>query len=618
MLDSLNMNRVVIHGVHQFTPIMLRLIEKLSEYKEVILLFNYQKQYKNIYQTWIDIYSAFDYPIVMQEGQEFKPNIMFANSYKGNLLADNLGKLVEGNKKEICKDYTYEVIEYDNLTEFASYVADLYKDALENNPDNPLRGMREQIYAADSSVNDILKTYFPEQFGERQFLNYPLGHFFLALANMWDPANNEIVITDLNDIRECLSAGILQEEYLGELSTIFNKMIALFEGCHSIHDMTARIKRLKKNKKHLSDQTKKEYISHISYYSVSMDEVEKLLNALTELDDLSAYFYEDFDNRANNFKDFYKKLKSYLQDEVLCSNELGEEFSDIIRRVLMRLEEVEDIDASASFECLKSTMSIYLVQETKPGKSANWIVRGFEQVDGDILRSENVKGESNTVYHFACLTDEDITSVKKSEFPWPLDNEFFEVAQEPVDWKYQVYVKSRKEYKNFKRYALVYGLEFNRAKFKLSFVKRDGDKERDLYYLLKLLGVKKKPYNISRIGNKKAEAPTIQIKGAGIGKFNEFDYYRFRICKYRFLMESLLENTTVYKDNFLLLKYMEVLLENQVKEKMQGFPISEIVLIKELDEAYDELKRYFPFVKNVNRFLTVFPEKVPGIEILFS
>lgn len=47
-----NKDCVVIHGVHQFSPIMLRAIERMAEYKKVILLFNYQPQYKNIYQTW--------------------------------------------------------------------------------------------------------------------------------------------------------------------------------------------------------------------------------------------------------------------------------------------------------------------------------------------------------------------------------------------------------------------------------------------------------------------------------------------------------------------------------------------------------------------------------------
>ncbi len=598
----INKDCVVIHGVHQFSPIMLRAIEKIAEYKKVILLFNYQPQYKNIYQTWIDIYSAFDCPITDSTGVEFRPSLSFPISYEGNVLADNIGKLTNGQMADISLNSDIEIVEFDNMTEFAGYVADVFHAAEKADSDNPMRQMREQIYAANSSANDILRIYFPEQFGERQFLDYPLGHFFLAVANMWDPVNNEMTITDINDVKECLEAGILKENYLGELATIFGKMSAMFEGCTSIDEMMKRLKRLRKSKRHLTDSQKKEYVSHISYYQVSKEDVEKLEQALNDLEDLAAFFYEDFENKSNNFRDFYRRLKTYLKDEVLDAQNLGEEFTDIIRRVLDRLEEVENIEASASFECLKSTMSIYLVQETKPGKSANWIVRNFEQIDGDIMRSlnEKVNGES-VIVHFACLTDEDMDSTSRAIFSWPLNNDFFEVAQEPVDWKYQVYVKARNEYKNFKRYALVYGLEFNRAKFKLSYVKRDGDKEREPYYLLKILGVKKKSYEDTLAGGFLEDVSMIKVNEGGISKYNEYDYYRYKICKYRFLLESIIENSTVYKDTFLLVKYLEVLLENQVKEELQGLPISEAVLIEKLNDAFDELKKFFPFVMNVNR-----------------
>ena len=274
---------------------------------------------------------------------------------------------------------------------------------------------------------------------------------------------------------------------------------------------------------------------------------------------------------------------------MLDSRDLGEEFTDIIRRVLDRLQEVENIDASASFECLKATMSIYLVQETKPGKSANWIVRDFEQIDGDILRSKKKRADGKqTVYHFACLSDEDMDSVKRADFPWPLTDKFFEVAQEPVDWKYQVFVKSRKEYKNFKRYALLFGLEFNRSKFKLSFVKRDGDKERAPYYLLKILGVKTHPFKDTRTGSNNASVSHIECEGISQEKYSEYDYYRYKICKYKFLLETLIEGNTVYKDTFLLVKYLEVLLENYVKEELQGLPLSETVLLERLNDAFDE------------------------------
>ena len=197
---------IVIHGVHQFTPITLRAIDELQKYKKVILLFNYQKQYKNVYQTWFDIYSAFDCEIVDYDRTEFFPTDTASVSYRGNVLADQLGKLISGQKKAITVDQPYEITEFDNMTEFAGYVADIFEEAERKDPTKPMHYMREQIYAANSSANDILKIYFPEQFGERQFLNYPIGHFFVAIADMWDPENNEMLTPE--QISESFRIGV--------------------------------------------------------------------------------------------------------------------------------------------------------------------------------------------------------------------------------------------------------------------------------------------------------------------------------------------------------------------------------------------------------------------------
>ena len=592
-------DHIVIHGVHQFSSLMLRTIEEIAKYKKVILLFNYQEQYKNIYQTWIDIYSSFDCKMVDFKENEFHPTDSSTISYEGNMLAQNMGKLLEGRKEDITVQKPYEIIEFDNMTEFAGYVAKIFEEAERRDPEYPMSAMSEQIYAADSSANDILKIYFPEQFGERQFLNYPLGHFFIAVANMWDSETNGILISDINDIRECLSASILAEKTPGRLASIFGKMESLFVGCLSVDEMLSRLKKVKTNKKFISDDKRLEYISHISYYSVSKSEIKELEQALNDLEELASFFYEDFEKRPNNFKAFYKKLKQYLREEILDERDLGDEFTDIINRVLTRLDEIEDIDASASFECLKSTMSLYLVQETKPGKSANWIVKNYEQIDGDVLRT--AKDNKTQIMHFACLTDEDIDAVKTREFSWPLNADFFEVAQNPVDWKYQVFVKARKEYKNFKRYALIYGLEFNKGKYNLSYVKRDGDLEREPYYLLKILGVDKKR-NIDRIISRKLEdVSKIQFKNSSLGTYSLYDYYRYKICKKRFLFETLTEGNTIYKDEFLLAKYLEIWVENEIKESMQGLPGSELLLVEKINEKYDELKKYFPFAMNVNR-----------------
>ena len=151
-------------------------------------------------------------------------------------------------------------------------------------------------------------------------------------------------------------------------------------------------------------------------------------------------------------------MKSFIEKKTENNDELEDEFRDIVKRVIIRLDNVKDIKAKASFDCLKSTMKIYLQQEQNDDQSAKWIVRNFEQLDGDILRT---KKRNDVIYHFGCLTDEDINSNKRRDFPWPLDADFFELAQDPIDWKYLVYVKSAQEYKNFKRYALILGLQYN-------------------------------------------------------------------------------------------------------------------------------------------------------------
>lgn len=598
-VDAIQKDRVVIHGIHQFTPIILRTIEQLSKYKKVILLFNYQAQYAALYQTWIDIYAAFDTTIHSFNTPEFTPSLDYKEGYQSNVLGDSLGRMLNGQLQGIQRQDHGEIIEFDNVNEFASYVAGLYSEAVMTDTQNPLHAMREQIYAADSSVNDILRMYFPAQFGERQFLNYPIGHFFIAITNMWDSQLNEVYIRDPNDIRECLCAGILHEETLGELSSIYGKVSALFDGCTNINAMISRLKKVQRNKKRLTEPEEIEQANRISYYNVSNNDMNKLLHALTELDELANYFYEDFEDTSHNFREFYKKLQAYIHDQTMEADQLGEEYADILHRVLARLDEVKSIDASASFECLKATMNIYLVQETKPGRDANWIVRNFEQIDGDILRSAS--HPEAAIYHFACLSDEDINASKSSEFPWPLDASFFEVAQEPVDWKHQVYVKSRKEYKNFKRYALLYGLEFNRSKYRLSYVKRDGEKDQTLYSLLKILGFKVIPYKIICNHDALKDCSYISINGKATGTFSEFDYYRYQLCKYRFLNESLLEGDTIYKDAFLLEKYLGALLENKVAAELEGTTISEVVLTNKLTDAFEEIKRHFPFVKDINR-----------------
>ncbi len=587
---------IVIHGIHQFTPIMLKMVEELSKYKLVVILFNYQPDYKNVYQTWLNVYSSFESKVV------FSPKNLNNESqhFEGGKLADEISALIDGKTNLIDFSNEIEVTEFDNSTEFAGYIAKKFEEAenlrkLDNFAHPTLYYMDEQFYSANSEVNDILKIYFPEQFGERAFLDYPIGHFFLSVANMWNPDSQELFLNDLKDLYECLSCGIISEERHGELITILDRIELYIGKDTTIKSIIKSVKRLRNRIEEIKDdEEENKELSRVEYLKVAEAELGRLILALNELNDITKYFYEDFNDQRNDFKEFYRKIRDVLITRVLDVDEIDAEFKDIVERVLQRLDEVKDVEANASFDCLMETMQMYLQQVPSEGKGANWIVRNFEQIDGDVLRKN--RSHNSKVYHFACLSDRDMSITHKEEFSWPLDDNFFEVAQAPVDWKYQVFVTSRREYKNFRRYALIYGLAFSKSKVKLSYIKNEGDSEAELYYLLRILNAKVTKYEPSTAITQQKRADYIQIENFDMGTFSQYDLMRYRLCPFRFLMESVIEEESVYKDEFALRNYLTIILENRARKHFEGKTFVKNIVFDYLNEQMDELMDKFVFV----------------------
>ncbi len=596
-LESITKDTIVVHGIHQFSPIVLRMIETLSKYKNVIILFNYLPDYKNVYQTWLNIYSWFESKINISE-QIFYDN---SQDFVGGRIADNMAAMIAGSTATIDYSNKIRVTEFDNQTEFAGYIAKRFEKAEQlranDNYAHPaLFYMEEQLYSANSKVNDVLKLYFPEQFGERNFLDYPIGHFFISITNMWDPDTQSMVINDLKDVIECLSCGIIHEDISGSLVSTLDKCKLYVSNEKTLKGIVKRLKKLKSRIDSI-DSTEEE-LTRIEYFDVSENELDGLIEALKDLNAIAEQFFVDFNEKQNDFRKFYKKISDVLVTQVLDKGDLDEDFRDIVLRVLNRLNDVKDIEANASFDCLRETMQIYLQQLPKEGKGANWIVRNFEQIDGDVLR-KNVNNNKK-IYHFACLSDDDMSITHKDEFPWPLNINFFEVAQAPVDWKYQVFVTSRMEYKNFRRYALVYGLAFSRSEIELSYIKNENDKAGELYYLLRILNAQVEPYEPAEPNSIRKNTGYIDIQRPVYNQFSQYDLMKHRLCSYRFLMESVVESKTIYKDEFLLRQYLAIILEHRARKNFSGKNHIKNMVHNYLVEQMDALSSDFPFISQTD------------------
>ena len=233
--------------------------------------------------------------------------------------------------------------EFDNVTEFAGYIAKKFETAEalrkdDNYIHSALYYMDEQLYAANSEVNNILKIYFPEQFGERAFLDYPIGHFFLSITNMWDPNSQSLCIKDINDLYECLSCGIILEQKHGELISILDKTKLYYDKETSIKGIIKKLKKLKNRIDEIvDDDNEKREIQRVEYFDISNSEIDTMISALRELNAITKYFYDDFSDQGNDFKLFYKKIRDVLVSKVLDVQEIDSEFKNIVERLLQRL-----------------------------------------------------------------------------------------------------------------------------------------------------------------------------------------------------------------------------------------------------------------------------------------
>jgi len=587
---NLNKNTIVFNGIHQFSPLILRAIINIAEYKDVVLMFNYVDTYSKTYETWTNVYSQFGEKI------EISPSVI--NDYEpindSQLLGNQLAQMLEGTISVSARVplSNSQMIVFDNTTEFARYVADIYEQALELKRDsgeynrNILAFMNEQFYAAKSDVNKILRIYFPEQFGEQRFLNYPIGRFFVAIAEMWDPDTNDIS-ADFRSISECLLAGIIKRDSEGKLNETFIKCreyIGNFEFL-TLDDVISKLNFLKSS---LGYKLKKNpSYKKISYYQCEQNDVVELISGLSELRQIAELFFSDFSAHEDSFKTFYKKVSDFLKKRVETEENLDSEFRSILERLLNRLDNTSFPDSNPSFSCLRQTMTYYLDQEEIP--SAKWIVRNFEQIEGDILRSKHTTNHQK--YHFCCLSDANMSVNNLEQYPWPLNYEFFDACSDVDSLIFRVFRTSRRELGNFKRYSLIYGLIYNQADLVISYVKNENDRSNDQYFLFNLLGIPEIEYARQQTICDAPVSVKVEIENSiRKSEYSRQDRLRYYLCPNKFVFDSVLNEGTVYKDSFMIRKYVAVIIAEKVSSELNGHMDSEIIVDSTIEKVFNSIR----------------------------
>ena len=625
---------IVVHGVHQFTPVQLRLLlamEKMG--MTIIFLFNYQKKYSKIYSSWNEIYGCFEVPVHHDTViQEYEPSTMQNPS---NALACALGEICE-NRTAVGSPFrkwhklynSIQFMEFTNITEYAHFVSDRFEAAKQsyseslsvmergNNVWNHaavLRHLDEQVYTANRDVHTLLKIYFPEYTKDRHFLSYPIGQFFSAIYRLWDYENEHIKI-DINAIKECLSSNILSAAPGEVLLRTFYNVEILFENVITYGDFKSKIvEGYARNYEKLAETPSTgvffelKNLSIYNKYKVAEKDMQALIRAIEEINEIATYLFA-LDNSHEDFINFGKhfhNLEAFLQQRELTL--ANEQERALITALQQRLEKIrpEHSTVSGTFRDLKEGLYYYLKQNDDEDPSVDWIVKNYEQIDGDILQSKRqFEKEQHKVYHFACVSDRDMNMTINDQLPWPLTDEFIRAAYSPVDLQFQVYYTTLGERSNFLRYALFYGLYYNRCDVRISYVKRYGDETTEAYTPLGILGLVPKAELVKSVKKSTQFSISIDQEPTKSIKYDRCQMMDMFLCPYRFFLDYAMENGPVIQGNFLYQKYFENLLIEAVWKRVGGHKRSDVksYLPRILEQESKKLEPFFTFWKATEIF----------------
>lgn len=603
------LDKIVIHGVHRFDSKLFYFIRNLKDLGiDIIFLINYNNDYKRIYETWNNVYKWTNKELNIEyiSIEEFYSDLGIA-----------IGKILEGDFEAIndCSLNTYKVNIFDNMTSFSNSICEVYESAykstkhtLQNencyNSGKILNNMRTQYYAVNNSdINEILKTYYPEQFGEKHFLAYPIGQFILGIYNMWDVEKEKIIINETS-IKECLSVEFWNNNTSSSILEIYDKVKIYFKDNESIDEIIVRLDMLKNNLSKVISNEEYNNLKRLSFYTVDIEDIELLKDILRSIEEIGNSIFKDKKVKRDkiSYSDHYKELLSIISTKINDSRLVSEKERIFVKELKEKLNSIEGEGIVGGIEDIKQTLHFYLNTPTNDQQS-KWIVRNFEQVDGGVLLSESASSDKK--YHYCLVSDKMMNPKINDLLPWPIDIKMLEVINR--DNKYlDAIVTSLKEYKNFLRYSLFYATLFCKQDIEISFVKDCGDnEEQNLYFILDMLGIKKEKNKISNIDNKLKNNKSI-VDNIKLDKFEQpskVELQKASICMYRYMLDHLIDQNTYFSNEYQIKYYTIILIFADVIHRIKNKNyknINDMIIESEVQKSKEIFRIYLEFFDEVD------------------
>ena len=628
-----NMNIIVFDGIFRFSPILLRAINTIRHsgcVKRIVYIFNFrhEKELASFYQCWLNLYSKISSNIHFEDEKD-QSNIIFNGNENNYQLALALGRAAEGISPYAAGSSfdpsKVELLEFENLTEFSGYVAQRFDEALRYKRDNNKKGanlsyMSEMFYSSSRKANNILKAFFPEQFGIMSLLSFPIAQFFFTLVDMWNNTTECLELSSVSQLSICIR-GLLNEPadavskfyrlepYISHCSTV-EQAIRVLCGIIDMSDKDTETmldlkmipitlkndndvdkldksfvgegenwkefyKRIlgKKKREYPMGSLSDSYAHRLDIYSEDIDakDIFYLIRLLCIINQLAISLFgtKKGRNKIDSFKNFLKRYTA-------------QEGSDIYRSEIAITESVLRAAIDDAEEEIAKIVGVYDPKDTQQVKkiigitfdkntntsAAKWIIHDLVQIDGDILVTPNdPEIREKRKNHFCFLSNEDMLKDSHQLYPWPLEQKFFESIDvaESAKWMIELFRASGREFRSFPKYALIYGILFSEGPVVLSYVKhvdeRD-DAEHTMLTLFRLLGLS--PQNYLSYTKLKSNKVLINAGSANAPAKDTEKSLLLSNCFYRYVVESMVQDKVRYYDRFLIVNHIKNLIINAV------------------------------------------------------
>lgn len=400
---------IVFHGFYYITPIQEQIMKMLEKAGfQLIYLIPFDKRYPFVYEIWNNTYAE-------ENGYEPK------NSWKleESDAEDVYGDLFEGKEKVSIKN-KLEIKEYGSVMEFVDDVKRIKDEDF-------------TLYASNQrEANEMLKDYFPDEYGDRKILAYPIGQFISTINNMWDDELQTITL-DADSLIDCFSSGWLSvngvagKQYLQDLL----RSLPFFADCSTVEQWEKRITQLKQIKEEVISPFQVEHdvdpsisrwqeaienpFENFSMFAVETEKLDIILALIKQLLDMGKELFGN--NQSIKVNEHLRRLNKILKRHEV-SNELYEEERSIIGGIFEKLNQADSYISECAPSDIARALDLFIcgrLDDSEIEVSRVGFVRPLFFVE-----AETVKNRSKA---HLCMSDVNNMPGGNKDYIWPLTKE---------------------------------------------------------------------------------------------------------------------------------------------------------------------------------------------------